>query len=137
MRISDWSSDVCSSDLAAAAGVRDRRHHEPGHTPVPGELRPPVPGEAGGPGRPAPAGRPARRAGSPGGGAMSDRVHVVVVDDERDIRETVAEYLELNGYKVSKAEGGAALRRIVAQGRVSSDEPRVGTRWIRTCKSRW
>src|SRR3546814_5239332 len=83
MRISDWSSDVCSSDL-----------------------------------RPAPAGRPARCAGSPGGGAMSDRVHVVVVDDERDIRETVAEYLELNGYKVSKAEGGAALRRIVEQGRV-------------------
>src|SRR3546814_13025433 len=45
-------------------------------------------------------------------------VHVVVVDDERDIRGTVAEYLELNGYKVSKAEGGAALRRIVEQGRV-------------------
>src|SRR5690606_34291833 len=43
---------------------------------------------------------------------------VVVVDDERDIRETVAEHLELNGYKVSKAEGGAALRRIVEQGRV-------------------
>ena len=49
---------------------------------------------------------------------MSDRTHIAVVDDERDIRETVAEYLEINGYKVSKAEGGPALRRIVEQGPV-------------------
>lgn len=49
---------------------------------------------------------------------MSDRIHIVVVDDERDIRETVAEYLEMNGYKVSKADGGRALRKIVAAGRV-------------------
>src|SRR3546814_2954571 len=33
MRISDWSSDVCSSDLAAAAGpgARRHRHHPLGH----------------------------------------------------------------------------------------------------------
>lgn len=49
---------------------------------------------------------------------MSDRIHIVVVDDERDIRETVAEYLEMNGYKVSKADGGPALRKLVEQGRV-------------------
>lgn len=49
---------------------------------------------------------------------MSDRLHIAVVDDERDIRETVAEYLEINGYKVSKAEGGTALRRILEQGPV-------------------
>ncbi|MEQ8818492.1 MAG: response regulator transcription factor [Thalassobaculum sp.] len=49
---------------------------------------------------------------------MSDRIHVVVVDDERDIRETVAEYLDMNGYKVSKADGGAALRKIAGQGRI-------------------
>jgi len=49
---------------------------------------------------------------------MSDRVHIAVVDDERDIRETVAEYLEMNGYRVSKAEGGATLRRIAEQGRI-------------------
>lgn len=49
---------------------------------------------------------------------MSDRVHIVVVDDERDIRETVAEYLEINGYRVSRADGGTALRRIVEQGSV-------------------
>jgi len=49
---------------------------------------------------------------------MSDRIHVAVVDDERDIRETVAEYLEMNGYKVSKADGGPALRKIVERDRV-------------------
>ena len=49
---------------------------------------------------------------------MSDRVHIAVVDHERDIRDTVAEYLEINGYKVSKADGGAALRKLAEQGRV-------------------
>jgi two-component system phosphate regulon response regulator OmpR len=49
---------------------------------------------------------------------MSDRLHIAVVDDERDIRETVAEYLEMNGYRVSKADGGAALRQLTEQGRV-------------------
>jgi len=46
---------------------------------------------------------------------VSDRIHIAVVDDERDIRETVAEYLEINGYRVSKADGGTALRRLVDQ----------------------
>ena len=46
---------------------------------------------------------------------MSDRIHIAVVDDERDIRETVAEYLEINGFRVSKADGGTALRRLVDQ----------------------
>lgn len=49
---------------------------------------------------------------------MSGRFHIAVVDDERDIRETVAEYLEINGYKVSKADGGVALRRILEHSRV-------------------
>ena len=49
---------------------------------------------------------------------MSDRIHVVVVDDERDIRETVAEYLDMNGYKVSKADGGPALRKLAEQDRI-------------------
>jgi DNA-binding response OmpR family regulator len=49
---------------------------------------------------------------------MSDRLHIAVVDDERDIRETVAEYLEMNGYRVSKADGGAALRHLAEQERV-------------------
>ena len=44
---------------------------------------------------------------------MSDGKHVVVVDDEPDIRETLREYLELQGFLVTCADGGASLRRVV------------------------
>jgi len=48
--------------------------------------------------------------------AMTKQVqpHVVVVDDESDIRETVEEYLRLHGYRVGMADGGEALRRLAA-----------------------
>ncbi len=39
--------------------------------------------------------------------------HIVVCDDEPDIRETVSEYLELQGYRVSPVDGGPALRELV------------------------
>lgn len=39
--------------------------------------------------------------------------HIVVCDDEPDIRETVGEYLELQGYRVSAVDGGPALRELV------------------------
>src|SRR3546814_10551962 len=57
MRISDWSSDVCSSDLQRPAPVervwpagqrhveQDARHHQAGHEPEDGE-RSPQPGAA-------------------------------------------------------------------------------------------
>ncbi len=41
--------------------------------------------------------------------------HIVVCDDEPDIRETVGEYLELQGYRVSAVDGGPALRELVEQ----------------------
>ncbi|MEW5423426.1 response regulator [Amorphus sp. 3PC139-8] len=44
---------------------------------------------------------------------MQDAPHVVVVDDHHDIRDSVREYLERQGYRVSVAEGGASLRRIL------------------------
>lgn len=44
--------------------------------------------------------------------------HVVVVDDEADLRETVGEYLQMKGLRVSTAAGGAALRQILQQSRV-------------------
>ena len=50
--------------------------------------------------------------------AMNDLTQVVVVDDEVDIRDTVKDYLELHGFGVITAEGGEALRRIVAEQRV-------------------
>ncbi|MEM7250326.1 MAG: response regulator [Pseudomonadota bacterium] len=40
--------------------------------------------------------------------------HIAVVDDEPDIRETMREYLEMRGYRVSCADGGEELREIFA-----------------------
>ncbi|WP_315902706.1 response regulator [Microbaculum marinisediminis] len=39
--------------------------------------------------------------------------HIAVVDDEADIRDTVGEYLELKGYRVSRCDGGATLRALL------------------------
>jgi two-component system phosphate regulon response regulator OmpR len=40
--------------------------------------------------------------------------HIAVVDDDPDVRETVAEYLRRSGFAVSEADGGAMLRDIMA-----------------------
>jgi len=47
---------------------------------------------------------------------MSDHEHVVVCDDEPDIRDTLQEYLERRGYRVSAAAGGEELRALVEAG---------------------
>jgi two-component system OmpR family response regulator len=39
--------------------------------------------------------------------------HVLVVDDHRDIRETLAKYLSRNGFRVSVADGGGEMRRVM------------------------
>lgn len=44
---------------------------------------------------------------------MSNECHIVVCDDEADIRETFRDYLMLQGYRVSMADGGGALRRLL------------------------
>ncbi len=44
---------------------------------------------------------------------MSEAAHIVVVDDDADVRETVAEYLRRNGFAVSEADGGDALRDVM------------------------
>lgn len=46
---------------------------------------------------------------------MSADPHIVVVDDEADLRSVVARYLIKHGYSVSEAEGGARLRAIMAE----------------------
>ena len=46
---------------------------------------------------------------------MDTREHIVVCDDEPDIRDTVAEYLTRQGYTVSQAVDGAALRQIQSE----------------------
>ena len=44
---------------------------------------------------------------------MDDDRHILVVDDERDLREAVREYLQLKGYRVSVVASGAAARAVV------------------------
>jgi DNA-binding response OmpR family regulator len=46
---------------------------------------------------------------------MSERQHIVVVDDEAPAREMVADYLRLHGFAVTSCDGGASLRRAIAQ----------------------
>jgi DNA-binding response OmpR family regulator len=46
---------------------------------------------------------------------MSTNYHIVVVDDEEIVRETVQEYLLRQGYSVSGASGGSGLRKIMAE----------------------
>jgi two-component system phosphate regulon response regulator OmpR len=41
--------------------------------------------------------------------------HIVVVDDDEDVRSTVSEYLRRNGLSVSEADGGTALRALMAE----------------------
>ncbi|MEM7222966.1 MAG: response regulator [Pseudomonadota bacterium] len=49
---------------------------------------------------------------------MSEPEHIVIVDDETDVRETLREYLSLKGYKTTALADGAALRALV-----EADEP--------------
>lgn len=44
--------------------------------------------------------------------------HIVVVDDHAEIRELVGKYLTQHGLRVSLADGGPALRRILRAGAV-------------------
>jgi two-component system phosphate regulon response regulator OmpR len=41
--------------------------------------------------------------------------HIAVCDDEPGVREALAEYLTVHGFKVSEADGAAKLRRLVAK----------------------
>ena len=49
---------------------------------------------------------------------MDRLTHILVVDDEPEIRDMLQEYLTLRGFVVSTAEDGAALRRAIAEQRI-------------------
>jgi len=42
--------------------------------------------------------------------------HIAIVDDEPDIRSSIAEYMQMHGFQTSEAEGATALRRLFARG---------------------
>jgi two-component system phosphate regulon response regulator OmpR len=44
---------------------------------------------------------------------MQGQKHIIVVDDEPGIRETIQEYLELHDFRVTTAGGGEELRRVI------------------------
>ena len=45
---------------------------------------------------------------------MSTDPHILLVDDERDIRDPLASYLAKNGFRVTKADNAAAAREVLA-----------------------
>src|SRR6201993_2606218 len=49
---------------------------------------------------------------------MNDNGHILIVDDQREICELVQGYLTGEGYRVSTAQDGAEMRRIMAQAHV-------------------
>src|SRR4051795_2581914 len=51
-------------------------------------------------------------------GGMNDNGHILIVDDQREICDLVQEYLAGEGYRVSTAQDGAGMRKVMAQARV-------------------
>jgi DNA-binding response OmpR family regulator len=49
---------------------------------------------------------------------MSAAAHILVVDDEPEIVELLQRYLRTQGYRVSTASGGAAMRQVMADAEV-------------------
>ena len=45
---------------------------------------------------------------------MAEEPHILLVDDEREIREPLAHYLSRNGVRVTKAENAAAARQLLS-----------------------
>ena len=46
---------------------------------------------------------------------MTDNGHILIVDDQREICDLVQEYLSGEGYRVSTAQDGAEMRKVMAQ----------------------
>src|ERR1700760_4452516 len=46
---------------------------------------------------------------------MNDNGHILIVDDQREICDLVQEYLSGEGYRVSTAQDGAEMRKVMAQ----------------------
>src|SRR3546814_19846996 len=108
MRISDWSSDVCSSDLAhdgrgaGAADAGQHRHHRV------------VADEA----------------------VLAVDAHVVEAGDSQHLRVERRRRGAPSADRV--ASSSEVLPQLVlAHVGIRSEERRVGTEWVSTCRSRW
>src|SRR3546814_2709728 len=130
MRISDWSSDVCSSDLEAFAGYRRHRFHhvEEGlRGMLPQSLRGPL---FGGLGRVYPKADWAPR-------PLRAKATLLSLAQEGD--EGYAAAVGVTGgpmrSRLLTADARAALQGHRAEDR--SEERRVGKECVSTCRSRW
>lgn len=47
---------------------------------------------------------------------MTEAAHILVVDDEPEMREAIAEYLDLRGYRVTMAASGEEMKRVLDAG---------------------
>ncbi len=47
---------------------------------------------------------------------MDNAANILIVDDEPDIREFLKDYLEMQGFSVTTAEGGEEMRRVLQDG---------------------
>ena len=47
---------------------------------------------------------------------MTQNPHIAVVDDEASTREMIGDYLAMHGFRVSRCDGGAALRGVIKEG---------------------
>jgi two-component system OmpR family response regulator len=50
--------------------------------------------------------------------SMNEQPHILVVDDDREIRTLLSEYLEKNGYRVTAVAEGKAMRRALEQSHI-------------------
>ena len=48
---------------------------------------------------------------------MNDAPHILIVDDDREIRDLLSRFLKKHGYRVSTAEDGRAMQQQIEQGR--------------------
>src|SRR3546814_19725027 len=132
MRISDWSSDVCSSDLGEGGELADLIEQRPG-------------------GREAGAGKPAgleqiggrHRAATGGEAGLRERAEDDVgergeaVQDEREradiehFPDQAAEHIVLAAHRPEQGGQGQVDRD------QRSEERRVGKECVSTCRSRW
>ena len=48
---------------------------------------------------------------------MTDQPHILIVDDDREIRALLAKYLETNGFRVTAVADGKAMTAAMQQSR--------------------